>query len=132
MPSPGLTCASSSHRMMVIWTSAWRVHVLRFDVCLMLMSVVCLVQDMVSVVVTLNRCMYAQLEQQEFQAPPGFSIPPAKSPQHSAAQRGMKLTVGLEMLYARSRASGVCSEAARLNDKQPLPLYLLSPVLADR
>ena len=119
MPSPGLTCASSSHRMMVIWTLAWRVHVLRFDVCLML-TFVCLAQDMVSVVVTLNRCMYAQLEQQEFQAPLGFSIPPAKSPQHSAAQRGMKLTVGLEMLYARSRAFGVCPDT-RLTDLEQDP-----------
>ena len=79
---------------------------LRIDFCLVL-TLARLVQDLVSVVVMLNRCMYAQLEQQEFQAPPGFSIPPAKSPQHSAAQRGMKFTVGLEMLYARSRASGV-------------------------
>ena len=60
-----------------------------------------------SVVVTLNRCMYAQLEQQEFEAPVGFSIQPAKSAQHSAAQRGMKLTCGFEMLYARSSASEV-------------------------
>ena len=52
--------------------------------------------------VTLNRCMYAQLEQQEFEAPSGFSMPPAKSPQHSAAQRGMKLSCGFEMLYAKS------------------------------
>ena len=90
----------------MVWTSDRRVHVLRFDVCLML-TLMFLAQDMASVVVTLNHCMYAQLEQQELQAPPGFSIPPVKSPQHSAAQRGMKLTVGLEMLYARSRASGV-------------------------
>ncbi|CAK0783621.1 hypothetical protein CVIRNUC_006820 [Coccomyxa viridis] len=76
-------------------------------------------QDMVCVVVTLNRCMYAQLEQQEFQAPPGFSIPPAKSPQHSAAQRGMKLAVGLEMLYARSRASGGKDSDASLAPAQP-------------
>lgn len=55
-----------------------------------------------SVVVTLNRCMYAQLGQQEFKAPASFSMPPAKSPQHSAAQRGMKLTCGFEMLYAKS------------------------------
>ena len=65
------------------------------------------VQDMLSVVVTLNRCMYAQLEQQEFEAPSGFSMPPAKSPQHSVAQRGMKLSCGFEMLYARSSAAEV-------------------------
>ena len=52
--------------------------------------------------VTLNRCMYAQLEQQEFEAPSSFSMPPAKSPQHAAAQRGMKLSCGFEMLYAKS------------------------------
>ena len=57
--------------------------------------------------VTLNRCMYAQLEQQEFEAPSGFSMPPAKSPQHSAAQRGMKLSCGFEMLYAKSSAAEV-------------------------
>ena len=62
---------------------------------------------MVSVVVSLNRCMYAQLEQQEFEAPTGFSMPPSKSPQHSAAQRGMKLTCGFEMLYARSSKNEV-------------------------
>ena len=104
----------------MVWTSIWRVHVLRFDICLMLV-LVCLAQDMVCVVVTLNRCMYAQLEQQEFQAPPGFSIPPAKSPQHSAAQRGMKLAVGLEMLYARSRASGVCPDASRADRRAATP-----------
>ena len=93
----------------MVRTCARRRHALRADFCPVL-TLVRLAQDMVSVVVTLNRCMYAQLEQQEFQAPPGFSIPPAKSPQHSTAQRGMKLTVGLEMLYARSRASGVCPE----------------------
>lgn len=71
-----------------------------------------MVQDMMSVVVALNRCMYAQLEQQEFEAPVGFSIPPAKSAQHSAAQRGMKLTCGFEMLYARSSASEVRSQSA--------------------
>ena len=65
------------------------------------------VQDMLSVVVTLNRCMYAQLEQQEFGAPSCFSMPPAKSAQHSAAQRGMKLSCGLEMLYARSTPAEV-------------------------
>ena len=108
LPSPNLTCADSSCRTLV-HASVWRRHVLgtEFSVALTLVG---LLQDMVSVVVTLNRCMYAQLEQQEFQAPPGFSIPPAKSPQHSAAQRGMKLTVGLEMLFARSEASRVCRE----------------------
>ena len=65
-------------------------------------------QDMLSVVVTLNRCMYAQLEQQDFEAPSGFSMPPIKSPQHSAAQRGMKLACGFEMLYARSSKKEVC------------------------
>ena len=57
--------------------------------------------------VTLNRCMYAQLEQQEFEAPSGFSMPPAKSPQHAAAQRGMKLSCGFEMLYAKSTPAEV-------------------------
>ena len=97
----------------MVWTSIWRVHVLRCDICLMLM-LVCLAQDMVSVVVTLNRCMYAQLDQQEFPRPrrASASRPPSLR-QHSAAQRGMKLAVGLEMLYARSRASGVCPDASR-------------------
>lgn len=62
---------------------------------------------MLSVVVTLNRCMYAQLEQQEFEAPSSFSMPPAKSLQHSAAMRGMKLSCGLEMLYAKSTPAEV-------------------------
>ncbi len=66
-----------------------------------------MVQEMMSVVVTLNRCMYAQLEQQEFEAPVGFSMPPVKSPQHSATQRGMKLTCGFEMLYVSSSAPEV-------------------------
>ena len=67
-----------------------------------------------SVVVTLNRCMYAQLEQQEFEAPVGFSMPPAMSAQHSAAQRGMKLTCGFEMLSARRSASEVRSHLIAL------------------
>ena len=81
-----------------------------------------LAQEMISVVVTLNRCMYAQLEQQDFQAPSSFSILPAKSPQHGTAQRGMKLTVGLEMLYARSRASWVLFAPNRLRDKHATPM----------
>ena len=120
LPLQKLACATFSHST-VVCTSAWRRYTLRVGFCLVL-TLVCLAQDMVSVVVTLNRCMYAQLEQQEFQAPPGFSIPPAKSPQHSAAQRGMKLAVGLEMLYARSRASGVCPDTSQAHRQAAIPL----------
>ena len=62
-----------------------------------------LAQDMVSVVVRLSRCLYAQLAQQAFQPPRGYPpLPPPDSRQHGAASLGMKLTCALEMLHARA------------------------------
>lgn len=56
---------------------------------------------MASVVVTFSRCLYAQLEQQQFEPPKGYTLPPPDSATFHAAQLGMKLSCGFEMLYSR-------------------------------
>ena len=58
-------------------------------------------QDMVNVVATFSRCLYAQLEQQQFEPPKGYHLPPPDAPPYRAAHLGMKLTCGFEMLYSR-------------------------------
>jgi len=57
---------------------------------------------MVTVVVPLSRCMYAQLVQQPFEPPRGRVLPPPDSPAFKPAQLGLKLTAGLEMMYWRA------------------------------
>ncbi len=56
---------------------------------------------MVNVVATFSRCLYAQLEQQQFEPPKGYPLPLPDSPPYRAAHLGMKLTCGFEMLYSR-------------------------------
>lgn len=58
-------------------------------------------QDMVNVVATFSRCLYAQLEQQQFEPPKGYPLPAPDSAPYRAAHLGMKLTCGFEMLYSR-------------------------------
>ncbi|BDA41334.1 probable protein ecdysoneless homolog [Coccomyxa sp. Obi] len=58
-------------------------------------------QDMVNVVASFSRCLYAQLEQQQFEPPKGYPLPPPDSPPYRAAHLGMKLTCGFEMLYSK-------------------------------
>jgi hypothetical protein len=60
-----------------------------------------IMQDMANVVVTFSRCLYAQLEQQQFEPPRGYGLPHVDAPTFAAAQRGMKLACGFEMLYCR-------------------------------
>ncbi|EIE25091.1 SGT1-domain-containing protein, partial [Coccomyxa subellipsoidea C-169] len=47
------------------------------------------------------QCLYAQLEQQQFEPPKGYALPAPESATFRAAQLGMKLTCGFEMLYSR-------------------------------
>lgn len=60
-----------------------------------------MLQEMANVVVTFSRCLYAQLEQQQFEPPKGYTLPSPESQTFRAAQLGMKLTCGFEMLYSR-------------------------------
>ncbi len=59
-------------------------------------------QALVSVVLPLSRCQYAQLAQQPLEPPAGWPPAPADAPGARAAQLGLKLTAGLEMLYWRA------------------------------
>ena len=51
--------------------------------------------------VTFSRTMYAQLKGQAFQAPRGYPMPPTSDPNFVAAELGMKLACGFEMLYSQ-------------------------------
>lgn len=64
-------------------------------------------QDLVTVIVTFNRALYAQLAQQQFQPPRGYPLPPLNSPAFPAAELGMKLTCGFEMVMAKSPSGAV-------------------------
>lgn len=62
----------------------------------------------VTCIVTLNRCQYAQLSQQRY-APPraaAAAVPPPGHPGHKAADLGIKITAGFEILCARAAAAG--------------------------
>ena len=60
-----------------------------------------LVQDLVTTIVSFNRALYAQLAQQQFQAPKGYPMPAPNHPTFKAAETGMKLTCGFEMVIGR-------------------------------
>ena len=66
-----------------------------------------LLQDLVTVIVTFNRALYAQLAQQQFQPPQGYPLPPLNSPTFRASELGMKLTCGFEMVMAKSTSGAV-------------------------
>lgn len=72
--------------------------------------------QMVSIVVSMSRAMYAQLVQQVFQAPPSYPMPALSSPDFKAAELGMKLTCGFEMLYWCHSASSSSSAAGALDN----------------
>lgn len=55
--------------------------------------------------VRMTRCHYAQMAQQRFAAPRGLTMPPVDSPLAKAADLGLKLTVGAEIICARHAAS---------------------------
>ena len=85
---------------------------------------------MVTAAVTFSRCLYAQLVQQAVQAPDsvsapsqqlpgfkppdGFPLPATGSPSRKAAELGMKLTAGMEiMCSAKARAERGVSPPVR-------------------
>ncbi|KAI3363335.1 hypothetical protein L3Q82_011958, partial [Scortum barcoo] len=55
--------------------------------------------------VTFTRCLYAQLQQQQFTADrrSGFTLPPRSHPQYKAHELGMKLAHGFEILCSKCR-----------------------------
>ncbi|XP_028280044.1 protein ecdysoneless homolog [Parambassis ranga] len=56
-------------------------------------------------VVTFTRCLYAQLQQQQFTPDrrSGFTLPPRSHPQYKAHELGMKLAHGFEILCSKCR-----------------------------
>jgi hypothetical protein len=54
-----------------------------------------------TVLVTSNRCQYAQLAQQPFAPPRGWRLPPPNHPDLPRAEQGLKITAGFEILMAR-------------------------------
>lgn len=70
-----------------------------------------------------TRLQYAQLARQSFPAPPAFTLPAPNSPDFRAADLGMKLTVGLEILAALSKPHVD-------DDLAPIPTPAL-PIAAD-
>ena len=60
--------------------------------------------SMATTAIMFSRCLYAQLAQQAFEPPACFPMPPAGDASRRAAELGMKLTVGMEMM---------CSSKAR-------------------
>ena len=61
-------------------------------------------EEMVTSSVIFSRCLYAQLAQQSFQPPASYPLPRPGAPSAAAADLGMKLTLGMEMMYCnRSR-----------------------------
>ncbi|XP_022054046.2 protein ecdysoneless homolog [Acanthochromis polyacanthus] len=56
-------------------------------------------------VVTFTRCLYAQLQQQQFTPDrrSGFTLPPRSQPQYKAHELGMKLAHGFEILCSKCR-----------------------------
>ena len=84
-----------------------------------------LLQDLVTVIVTFNRALFAQLAQQQFQPPRGYPLPPLNSPAFHACELGMKLTCGFEMVMAKSTAGAVPSL-----QRPPKDRFTLAPFCA--
>ncbi|KAK3418977.1 hypothetical protein EUGRSUZ_H04723 [Eucalyptus grandis] len=65
-------------------------------------------EELVTVVVTLSRAMYAQLVQQTFQAPKCYPMPSRSNPRaYTEAELGMKIACGFEMMYQMRRREGL-------------------------
>lgn len=65
-------------------------------------------EELVTVVVTLSRAMYAQLVQQTFQAPKCYPMPSRSDPRaYTEAELGMKIACGFEMMYQMRRREGL-------------------------
>ncbi len=69
---------------------------------------ICL-QDLVTVIVSFNRALYAQLAQQQFQPPRGYPLPAPNNPAFKAADLGMKLTCGFEMVMAKHTSGKIAN-----------------------
>ncbi|CAK9232446.1 unnamed protein product [Sphagnum troendelagicum] len=89
----------------------------------------CGIIDMVEVMVSFSRAMYAQLVQQVFQAPRRYPMPPLSSPQFKAAELGMKLTCGFEMMYWER--AGYEPQEGMQNQNTPDDASLTTPVKLD-
>ncbi|CAA2967815.1 ecdysoneless homolog [Olea europaea subsp. europaea] len=65
-------------------------------------------EEMVEVVVSMSRAMYAQLVQQKFQAPRVYPMPASRSDvgQYMKAELGMKIACGFEMMYQSRKRNG--------------------------
>ncbi len=59
-------------------------------------------QGMVDTVVRFSRCLYAQMVTQGYEAPRRYPLPLPSEPGFAAAQLGMKLVAGFEMLLAQA------------------------------
>ncbi|KAA6422714.1 MAG: SGT1 isoform 1 [Trebouxia sp. A1-2] len=69
-------------------------------------------QDLVTVIVSFNRALYAQLAQQQFQPPRGYPLPAPNNPTFKAANLGMKLTCGFEMVMAKYTSESSCGTSS--------------------
>ncbi|CAI9763467.1 unnamed protein product [Fraxinus pennsylvanica] len=65
-------------------------------------------EEMVGVVVSMSRAMYAQLVQQKFQAPRIYPMPASRSDvaRYMEAELGMKIACGFEMMYQLRKRQG--------------------------
>ncbi|KAL2504499.1 Protein SGT1-like protein [Abeliophyllum distichum] len=65
-------------------------------------------EEMVEVVISMPRAMYAQLVQQKFQAPRIYPMPASRSDvgQYMEAELGMKISCGFEMMYQLRKRQG--------------------------
>lgn len=64
-------------------------------------------EEMVEVVVSMSRAMYAQLVQQKFQAPGCYPMPERKNvAKYLEAELGMKIACGFEMMYQIRKKQG--------------------------
>ncbi|XP_076882080.1 protein ecdysoneless homolog [Bidens hawaiensis] len=63
--------------------------------------------EIVEVSVLMSRAMYAQLMQQTFQAPKGYPMPPRSDGGYAAAELGMKIACGFEMIYQMKKRNGL-------------------------
>ncbi|KAI3794353.1 hypothetical protein L1987_36983 [Smallanthus sonchifolius] len=63
--------------------------------------------EIVEVSVLMSRAMYAQLIQQTFQAPKGYPMPPRSDGGYTAAELGMKIACGFEMIYQMKKQNGL-------------------------
>jgi hypothetical protein len=59
-------------------------------------------QEMVETVVSFSRCLYAQMVTQGYDAPRRYPLPLPSEEAFAAAQLGMKLVAGFEMLLAQA------------------------------